>query len=106
MATSNPAFSNDVFAGFEQVYGAPRSTAMTVQGTAGKTFVLLGILAVTAAWSWNPFASGQRCLWRRRHLGDRRFHHAMITIFKPDVAPVTAPIYAAFEGVFWGRSPR
>ena len=32
MATSNPAFSNDMFAGFEQVYGGSRSTTMTVQG--------------------------------------------------------------------------
>ena len=58
MATSNPAFSNDMFAGYEQVYGVPRSTTMTVQGTAVKTMVLLAILAATATWSWKALASG------------------------------------------------
>ena len=75
MATSNPAFSNDMFAGYEQVYGAPRSTTMTVQGTAVKTFMLLAILAATATWSWNALASGDIAFGVRRHLGDRRFHH-------------------------------
>lgn len=102
MATSNPAFSNDVFAGFEQVYGAPRSTTMTVQGTAGKTFVLLGILAVTAAWAWSQFASGEGAFGVVAIAGIGGFITAMITIFKPTAAPVTAPIYAAFEGVFLG----
>ena len=52
MATSNPAFSKDLFPGYEQVYGVPASTTMTVQGTVGKTFVLLAILMATAAWAW------------------------------------------------------
>ncbi len=74
MATSNPAFSHDMFAGYEQVYGASRSTTMTVQGTVGKTFVLLAILAATAAWSWNAMASGEIALRRGRRLRDRRLH--------------------------------
>ena len=37
MATSNPAFSRDLFPGYEQVYGVPQSTTMTVQGTVAKT---------------------------------------------------------------------
>ena len=96
MATSNPAFSNDMFAGYEQVYGAPRSTTMTVQGTAGKTFVLLAILAATATWSWNAIASGRHCALAWLSIsGIGGFIIAMITIFKPTAAPVTAPIYAA-----------
>jgi uncharacterized YccA/Bax inhibitor family protein len=102
VATSNPAFSNDVFAGYEQVYGASRSTTMTVQGTAAKTFVLLGILAVTAAWAWHQFASGEGAFGVVAIAGIGGFITAMITIFKPTAAPVTAPIYAAFEGVFLG----
>ena len=77
MATSNPAFSRDMFPGYEQVYGVPRSTTMTVQGTVGKTFVLLAILLATAAWSWNAVAGGhagdgraRRCRHRRLHRGD------------------------------------
>ena len=48
LATSNPAFNHEMFAGYDQVYGANRSTAMTVQGTIGKTFALLAILSATA----------------------------------------------------------
>ena len=52
LATSNPAFANQAFQGYEQVYGASPSTTMTVQGTIGKTFLLLAILSATAIWSW------------------------------------------------------
>ena len=75
MATSNPAFSNDMFAGYEQVYGAQRSTTMTVQGTAVKTFILLAIMAATATWSWNAFASGDIAFGVVADLGNRRIHH-------------------------------
>ena len=102
MATSNPAFSNDMFAGYDQVYGTSRSTTMTVQGTAVKTFVLLGILAATATWAWNQFASGDIAYGVVAIAGIGGFITAMITIFKPTAAPITAPIYAAFEGVFLG----
>ncbi len=102
MATSNPAFSNDMFAGYEQVYGAPRSTTMTVQGTAVKTMVLLAVLAATATWSWKSLASGDIAGGAIAISGIAGFVVAMITIFKPTLAPVTAPIYAAVEGVFLG----
>src|ERR1700719_2834615 len=90
VATSNPAFSNDMFAGYEQVYGAPRSTTMTVQGTAVKTMVLLGILAATATWSWRALASGDIAGGALAISGIGGFIVAMITIFKPSLAPVTA----------------
>jgi uncharacterized YccA/Bax inhibitor family protein len=102
VATSNPAFSNDMFAGYEQVYGAPRSTTMTVQGTAVKTMALLAILGATATWSWKSLASGDIAGGAIAVSGIAGFIVAMITIFKPTLAPVTAPIYAAVEGVFLG----
>ena len=102
MATSNPAFSREAFPGYEQVYGAPASTTMTVQGTMYKTFALLAILGATALWSWSAMASGQLAggVLLGSALGG--FVFAMITIFKPTAAPWTAPIYAALEGVFLG----
>jgi uncharacterized YccA/Bax inhibitor family protein len=102
LATSNPAFSNDIFAGYEQVYGAGKSTAMTVQGTVGKTFALLAILSATAIWSWSAESSGNLQPIVLPAAGIGGFILAMITIFKPNLAPWTAPIYAAFEGVFLG----
>lgn len=91
-----------MFAGYEQVYGAPRSTTMTVQGAATKTMVLLGIMAATAAWSWSSFARGDMAFGVVAISGIAGFAVSLITIFKPTTAPVTAPIYAAFEGVFLG----
>ena len=93
MNSSNPAFSQDMFAGYEQVYGVERtrSTIMTVQGTVGKTFLLLAILSFTALWSWNAIgtAAFPRFLLAGSAMGG--FIVAMITIFKPTAAPVTAP---------------
>jgi uncharacterized YccA/Bax inhibitor family protein len=102
VATSNPAFSQDVFAGFDQVYGAPRSTVTTVQGTMSKTFLLLAILSATALWSWHAVASDQLQLGVIPVAGIAGFILAMVTIFKPTVAPWTSPVYAAMEGVFLG----
>jgi uncharacterized YccA/Bax inhibitor family protein len=104
VSSSNPAFSRDLFAGYEQVYGGSRtrSTTTTVQGTIGKTALLLAILSATALWSWNATGSGTLppALLGISAIGGLIV--AMITIFKPTVAPVTAPIYAALEGVFLG----
>jgi uncharacterized YccA/Bax inhibitor family protein len=104
LATSNPAFSNETFAGFEQVYGTSRgaATTMTLQGTIGKTFALLAILSATAIWSWSAEANGQLQPVVLPAAGIGGFILAMITIFKPSFAPWTAPVYAAFEGVFLG----
>src|SRR4051794_32319590 len=87
LATSNPAFSQETFAGFEQVYGPSRSAAMTVQGTIGKTFALLGILTATALWSWNATQNHELSMGVLPAAGIGGFVLAMITIFKPNFAP-------------------
>ena len=102
MATSNPAFSKDMFPGYEQVFGVPASTTMTVQGTVGKTFVLLAILMATAAWAWNASAGQTLAIGMLAAAGIGGFIVAMITMFKPTIAPWTAPLYAALEGVLLG----
>jgi uncharacterized YccA/Bax inhibitor family protein len=102
VATSNPAFSRDMFPGYEQVYGVPQSTTMTVPGTVGKTFVLLAILMGTAAWAWNAAAGQTLGYGLLAGAGIGGFIVAMITMFKPTIAPWTAPLYAALEGVLLG----
>ena len=47
MQTNNPAFSGTIFGDWERA--DRRSTAMTVQGTAGKAMALLIILVACAA---------------------------------------------------------
>jgi len=102
LATSNPAFSKDTFAGFEQVYGDTRPAAMTVNGTVGKTFGLLAILSATALWAWDRTSQGQLSPALLPAAGIGGFVLAMITIFRPIASPWTAPVYAAFEGIFLG----
>jgi uncharacterized YccA/Bax inhibitor family protein len=102
LATSNPAFSKDLFPGYEQVYGAPRSTTMTVQGAINKTFVLLFILLATAAWSWYAAAAHTLAFGMLIGAAIGGFVVAMITVARPSVATWSAPLYAALEGVFLG----
>jgi uncharacterized YccA/Bax inhibitor family protein len=100
--TSNPAFSRDVWAGYNQVYGAAPATTMTVQGTIGKTFGLLAILSATAIYAWGASASGSIEPVVLPAAGIGGLILALITIFRPSASPWTAPVYAAFEGVFLG----
>jgi uncharacterized YccA/Bax inhibitor family protein len=102
VTTSNPAFSRAQFPGYEQVYGLPKSTTMTVGGTVGKTFVLLAILMVTAAWAWQAAAGRTIAVGLLTVAGLGGFIVCMVTMFKPTLAPWTAPIYAALEGVLLG----
>jgi uncharacterized YccA/Bax inhibitor family protein len=98
--TSNPAFNTAAFQ--HPDYAAPASATMTVQGAVSKTFLLLAILSATAIWSWGEAAAGN--LSQGVLIGSALggFVVALITIFKPTVAPWTAPVYAALEGVFLG----
>lgn len=102
LANSNPAFSKAAFSNFDYAYGGQRAAVMTVQGTIGKTFGLLGILSATALWSWNAASHGtiQGILLPGSMIGGMIL--AFLTIFRPTMAPWTAPVYAAFEGVFLG----
>jgi len=92
MRTSNPALGANAF-DVTDVTGE----RMTVSGTANKTGLLLLILIATTVWSW----STQNPLW----IGVGVFGGfivALVTIFKKQWAAVTAPIYAALEGLFIG----
>lgn len=102
MTSGNPAFSQDMFAGYDQVYGVPRSQATTVQGTMGKTFLLLAILSATGLWAWNAVGTGQMPMGVVVGAALAGFVTSLVTIFKPTFAPWTAPVYAAMEGVFLG----
>ena len=99
MATSNPAFSQDIFAGYNQVYGVPRSTVTTVQGTMSKTFLLLAIMSGTAHWAFYAVASDQLQLGAIPVAGIAGFILAMVTILKPTVAPWTSPAYRPWRSV-------
>src|SRR5690348_7094068 len=93
--TSNPALSDNVF---QSAPAVDAQNAMTIQGTVNKTLILLFLTVGTALWSWgNPMALP---LMIPAAIGG--FIVAMVTVFKKEWCPVTAPIYALVEGVILG----
>ncbi len=85
---------------------APTTRRMTAAGTFGKTFILWAIVVAAAAFAWGNThipAFGEIKLpgwtWPALMVG---FGLAMVTIFKPKFAPITAPLYAVAEGLFLG----
>ena len=102
MRTSNPTLNGKTFA----VPGrAAFGDAMTVNGTIMKTVILLLCAVLTAGWTWNQFGETKDFgamggLMMIGALGG--FVLALVTTFKQNWAPVTAPIYALLEGLFLG----
>jgi len=99
MRTSNPALSSNTFQNLPVVAGAE---AMTLQGTVNKTGILLLCAFVTAAWTWNRVTAGGEAGTAIVLGGIGGFIVALVTVFKKNWAPVTAPIYALLEGLVIG----
>ena len=106
--TSNPALSENTFRDLatSQYGGATvATTQMTLNGTVNKTGILLICVMATAWWTWNQFIQTRNMAdvapWMLiGFLGG--FVLAMVTIFKKEWSPVTAPIYALLEGLALG----
>lgn len=108
--TSNPAFSSKSFGGFVGVDPAtatsrPETRAMTVQGTVDKTAILLAVTIFAAIWPWRLLLDSRDPEMVMPLLGLGLlggFVLALATIFKKNWAPITAPLYAACEGLALG----
>lgn len=102
MRTANPALNANTFG---RAASAAYGDRMTIGGTVNKTGVLLVILLIPATWIWgqvygawqSPAAGG---LMMGGAIGGLIF--ALVTIFKKEWSPVTAPLYAACEGLVLG----
>ena len=108
MKTANPALNDKTFRGVPgAAYGGWSGTAerMTLSGTVNKTGVLLLLAMASACWTWYLFlgthaVSAVSGLMMLGLIGG--FILAMVTIFKPVWAGVTAPLYALAEGLALG----
>jgi uncharacterized YccA/Bax inhibitor family protein len=105
--TSNPAFSAKSFGGFVSTGAGTRAetSAMTVQGTVDRTAILLAIVVATAILPWRLFfeARNPEVVLPWLAIGTLGgFVLALVTIFKKSWAPISAPIYAACEGLALG----
>ena len=96
MRSGNPALRADMF---RDVAMQGTDTAMTIQGTVNKTFMLLVLTVFSASWAWGNPELFQGFMIPAAILG---FIVALITIFKKKTAYITAPIYAVLEGIFLG----
>ncbi len=101
MATANPAMNEAVFhrAGRADM-AAP---AMTIEGTTFKTAFLMMILSATGIYTYSQATSGASQTNGLLALGFvGGFITALVTIFYPKASPVSAPVYAALEGLVMG----
>jgi uncharacterized YccA/Bax inhibitor family protein len=107
MQSSNPVLQPKSFQGL-----FAEGERMTVNGTIGKTAMLLVLAVLTAGWTWQRFsalaATGdvaaavgaiQPFLWGGMIAG---LVLALVTVFAKRYAGITAPLYALAEGFFLG----
>jgi uncharacterized YccA/Bax inhibitor family protein len=101
MAFSNPAFSDQAIARARAEGG---TGVMTVAGAAWKSLALVLLAAASAGYTWYQIVQAPD-----RNLTGIIFGGAiaalvvaLITSFKPNLARITAPIYAVLEGLALG----
>jgi uncharacterized YccA/Bax inhibitor family protein len=105
-SSGNPALSTSAF---ERATAAmPQAEPMTVSGAVNRTILLLAI-TIAAAWVVGTraldFSTGEPASWAMPVLIGGAIGGlivALITIFKPNVAHITAPLYALLEGLVVG----
>lgn len=97
--TSNPALRGNTFARTD-AYGP----TMTLNGTINKTGILLLLCVATATWTWHIAATQGAAAAQPWMIGGLigGFIVSMVGIFARQTTPVTAPIYALFEGLALG----
>jgi uncharacterized YccA/Bax inhibitor family protein len=99
MRTSNPALNEKAFKGQVAI-----GEAMTLQGTVNKTGLLLLCVVATSAWTWGLAHSERPEAAMPWMIGGMigGFVVALVTIFKKQWSPLTAPLYALLEGLVLG----
>ncbi len=99
---ANPVLNSKTFSGSRVRSG---EETMSIEGTVNKTGLLLLICLATASWMWTQTykaidPSGAVPWLIAGLIGGTAL--AFATIFRPQWAPITAPLYAAFEGLLLG----
>jgi uncharacterized YccA/Bax inhibitor family protein len=107
--SGNPVLKDSTFLDLSSgsVVQSRDSGAMTLNGTVHKTGLLLFLAVLTAAFAWSQtftadgeVAPGAMVYLFGGAIGG--FILALVTAFKKEWAPVTAPLYALVEGFFLG----
>ena len=101
MRTSNPALREEYFRRHPAAAG---EGVMTLNGTTTKSFLLILLTIFSAAFTWRESLGGNPGILTPAILvgGLGGFIVAMVTVFKPNLSPITAPLYAVLEGLLLG----
>lgn len=99
MSSSNPFVSEKQFSKNASLGIDRDSGAMTVQGAVNKSFMLTGILLVSAIVIGYMVPPSKPLLYGSMFVG---LGLSIASFMKPTWAPITAPLYAVVEGVFVG----
>ncbi len=108
MRSGNPALSESTFLDLGSGSVVSRDAdAMTLNGTVGKTGILLLLAMITAAYAWSHTftTTGELSPMVKLYLWGGLIGGlvlSLVTIFKKNWAPVSAPLYALAEGLFLG----
>ena len=98
--SGNPALNDNTFT---RNLSYPEENRMTLMGAVNKTAILLFVLVLAASITWKMVLTGESgagiFIWGGAIAG---FIVAIVTIFKKNWAPFTAPLYAALKGLFIG----
>lgn len=105
MENNNPVMNANTFT--RQYMGNATmspSTTMTMNGTITKTAILLCLVVAGAIYPWYEVSVNKNMnIWPLFLIGGiGGLIFALITSFKPNFSPVTAPIYALLEGLALG----
>ena len=96
MRSGNPTLRDNTF---NEPRAASAEGAMTIQGTVQKPALLLAVTVAMGGWSWRR-PEVFLALWFVWLIAG--FGVGLATVLKKSWSPVTAPVYAAVEGVILG----
>lgn len=103
LRSGNPALNDRMFQGVG--FPGTADDTMTIQGTVNKTALLLALVMLTSGWTWYLYSQTQNPASVSTWMivgGIGGFITALVTIFKMEWSPITAPIYALLQGLFIG----
>jgi uncharacterized YccA/Bax inhibitor family protein len=102
MRTANPALNDKTFQNLPRVLA--QGETMTIEGTVQKTGFLLFLLLAPAVYVWSLFFEKQFDAFVPLLIGSLigSLVLSIVTVFKKEWSPVTAPLYALCEGVLLG----
>ena len=93
--SGNPTLSEEIFQKTGEVEASQGT--MSISGTVNKIGILFLLLLIGATISW--YQPSQAFIWLGAIGG---FIVAIVTVFKKEWSPVTAPLYSVLEGLFLG----